>query len=198
VTVALYVPKVRPILLWPSKVLRTPAALVKSEIAEWSLSLRELLEDMKATMYAANGVGLAAPQIGVPLAVVVIDTRESTGVKDKDRRLIEAINPRLIEERSDAVRQPEGCLSVCPGVTALVDRGSAIEVEYTTPDGQLVRETAGGLLARAWCHELDHLDGKVYLFHLGMIERRRIEKACADNARKMGATWVPGATLEKR
>jgi peptide deformylase len=181
--------QIRPIILWPAKVLRTPAASVE----DFS-TLRELIEDMKLTMYAAEGVGLAAPQIGVPLRVVVIDTRESTGVKDKDRRLIEAINPRILEERSDAVRQPEGCLSVCPGATALVTRASAIEVEYTTPAGDLVRETAGGLLARAWDHEIDHLDGKVYLFHISILERGRIEKACAENAKLMGPQWLPGAT----
>jgi peptide deformylase len=194
-----YVPKVRPIILWPAKVLRTPAAPVE----DFSI-LRDLIEDMKLTMYAAEGVGLAAPQVGVPLRVVVIDTRESTGVEDKDRRLIEAINPRIVREWRDGAkaisytRQPEGCLSVCPGATATVNRDAIVRVAYTKPDGSAVEEEAAGLLARAWQHEIDHLAGKVYLFHISILERGRIEKACAQNARIMGATWVPGATLEKR
>jgi peptide deformylase len=110
-----------------------------------------LLDDMAETMYAANGVGLAAPQVGVLRRVVVIDTGSG---------LIELINP-VILETSGVQEGNEGCLSV-PGKQGPVTRPNHVKVEATDRDG--VRFTLEGdeLLARAFCHEIDHLDGILY------------------------------------
>lgn len=110
-----------------------------------------LLDDMAETMYAANGVGLAAPQVGVLRRVVVIDVGEG---------LIELINPVIIEQ-SGAQCGNEGCLSV-PGKQGQVTRPDHVRVEATDRDGDRFVMEGEGLLARAFCHEIDHLDGILY------------------------------------
>ncbi len=110
-----------------------------------------LLDDMAETMYAANGVGLAAPQVGVLRRVVVIDVGEG---------LIELINPVIIEQ-SGAQCGNEGCLSV-PGKQGQVTRPERVRVEATDRDGDRFVMEGEGLLARAFCHEIDHLDGILY------------------------------------
>lgn len=110
-----------------------------------------LLDDMAETMYAANGVGLAAPQVGVLRRVVVIDVGEG---------LIELINPVIIEQ-SGAQCGNEGCLSV-PGKQGEVTRPERVRVEATDRDGDRFVMEGEGLLARAFCHEIDHLDGILY------------------------------------
>ena len=110
-----------------------------------------LLDDMAETMYAANGVGLAAPQVGTLRRVVVIDVGNG---------LIELINPVILE--SSGVQQGnEGCLSV-PGTQGLVTRAAHVRVEALDRDGEKFIMEGDGLLARAFCHEIDHLDGILY------------------------------------
>lgn len=110
-----------------------------------------LLEDMAETMYAANGVGLAAPQVGVLRRVVVIDVGNG---------LIELINPVIIEQRGTQ-QGNEGCLSV-PGKQGCVTRPDYVRVEAMDRDGDTFIMEGEGLLARAFCHEIDHLDGVLY------------------------------------
>ena len=112
-----------------------------------------LLNDMTETMRAADGVGLAAPQVGVLRRIVVIET--------PDDGLIELINPKIIAYSGDQEGE-EGCLSV-PGRWGVVKRPMHVTVRAMNRKGEVVDITGSGLLARAFCHELDHLDGKLYI-----------------------------------
>ena len=112
-----------------------------------------LLDDMAETMRAANGCGLAAPQIGVLRRVVVIETEESG--------LIELINPKIIK-RSGKQNEVEGCLSI-PGKAGITDRPAKVTVRALDRNGCEIEITGEDLLARAFCHELDHLDGKLFI-----------------------------------
>ncbi|WP_462331573.1 peptide deformylase [Schwartzia sp. (in: firmicutes)] len=114
--------------------------------------LKALLNDMAETMYKSNGIGLAAPQIGKPIRVVVIDIGEG---------LIELINP-MITSREGTVVDSEGCLSV-PNIFGDVERAEKVTVEYTNRFGKRKKIKAEGLLARCVQHELDHLDGILFI-----------------------------------
>lgn len=110
-----------------------------------------LLEDMKDTMHKAGGVGLAAVQVGKLKKVIVIDTGEDQ---------LELINPRMLK-KSGKQEDVEGCLS-CPGVWGITRRPTKVEVETLTRDGKTVRIKAEDFLAKAICHEMDHLEGKLF------------------------------------
>lgn len=112
-----------------------------------------LLDDMAQTMREADGCGLAAPQVGVLRRVVVIETEESG--------LIELINPEIIATEG-VQEEVEGCLSV-PGQSGITTRPMTVTVRALDREGNTVEYTGSGLLARAFCHELDHLDGKLYV-----------------------------------
>lgn len=113
--------------------------------------LVELLDDMAETMYQANGVGLAAPQVGILRRVVVIDVGDG---------IIELVNPRILRTAGSETTS-EGCLSF-PGEYGLVERPTEVEIEAEDRHGKTFRMTGHDLLARAFCHETDHLDGKVF------------------------------------
>jgi peptide deformylase len=112
-----------------------------------------LLDDMAETMREADGCGLAAPQVGVLRRIVVIETEESG--------LIELINPKIIA-RAGEQREYEGCLSI-PGKSGITRRPMHVTVRALNREGKQVEYSGSGLLARAFCHELDHLDGKLYI-----------------------------------
>ncbi len=116
--------------------------------------LKQLLDDMAETMYKSDGVGLAAPQVGVPLRMVVIDCQDETG-------LIELINP-VITYREGEMEGSEGCLSV-PGIYGDVMRAAKVKVEYLNRRGKVQHLTATGLLSRCIQHELDHLEGQLFI-----------------------------------
>ena len=128
-------------------VLRQACAPVKS----YNKELFALLDDMKATVRAESGAGLAAPQIGVPLRVVVIDVEEG---------YFELVNPRIVYKKGEQ-RGPEGCLSV-KGKQGTVVRPDKVRAEYFDRFGKKHKLTAEGFFARAVCHECDHLDGILY------------------------------------
>ena len=115
--------------------------------------LKQLLDDMAETMYAKEGVGLAAPQVGVPIRIAVINV-------DK-KKLYELINP-VITEREGTVVDSEGCLSF-PGLFGEVERAEKVRVEYLNRYGKKKFVEADGLLARCLQHEIDHLDGKLFI-----------------------------------
>jgi len=123
------------------------------KVEKFSLRLWLLLRDMADTMYEAEGVGLAAPQIGILRRVVVIDVQDENG-------LIELINPEIIHTEGEQ-EGPEGCLSA-PGRQGFVRRPNKVTVRAQDRHGKWFELTGEGLLARAFCHELDHLDGKLY------------------------------------
>lgn len=114
--------------------------------------IQQLLDDMLETMRAADGVGLAAPQVGVLRRLVVIEVEED--------HPIFLINPEVIYEAGEQ-EGPEGCLSI-PGRSGIVRRPMKVTVRATGRDGKAFEMTGEGLLARAFCHEIDHLDGKLY------------------------------------
>ncbi len=122
------------------------------EITEIDDRIKTLLDDMKDTMYDANGVGLAAPQVGILRRAVVIDIGEG---------LIELINPVIVYKKGEQI-DPEGCLSV-PGRSGTVARPEKVKVRALNRDGEEILISGEGLLARALCHEIDHLDGTVYI-----------------------------------
>ena len=122
-----------------------------SEIKSFNPELWQLLADMKETVRAENGAGLAAPQIGLALRVVVIDV---------DEGFFELINPGIVATKGEQVG-PEGCLSV-KGKQGTVRRPYKVKAEYRDRFGKKHKLTAEGFFARAVCHELDHLDGRLY------------------------------------
>lgn len=140
---------VRDILLFGDETLRKPSA----EVGKFDAELWELLDDMYETMCAADGVGLAAPQIGVLKRVVVIDVGDENG-------RIELINPVILSMRGKQT-EPEGCLSY-PGKLGVVKRPARVKVRAMNRYGKTVEYKGSELLARAFCHEIDHLNGILY------------------------------------
>lgn len=122
------------------------------EVKAMDQRTRDLIEDMLDTMYEANGVGLAAPQVGILKRIVVID------VTGEDPYVL--INPRIVEKSGEQTGQ-EGCLSV-PGKAGIVTRPNYVKVAALDVDMQPIEVEGTELLARAFCHELDHLDGHLY------------------------------------
>ncbi|MEY8389945.1 peptide deformylase [Lachnospiraceae bacterium] len=122
------------------------------EIKEITPRIRELIEDMKETMYEANGVGLAAPQVGVLKRVVVIDIGEGPLV---------LVNPRLLQSSGEQTGE-EGCLSV-PGKYGIVTRPMHVKIEAWNEEMEYMVVEGDELLARAICHEIDHLEGQMYV-----------------------------------
>ncbi|MEU4494106.1 peptide deformylase [Streptomyces sp. NBC_00210] len=149
-------------------------------VTDFSPVLKTLIEDMFATMYAAQGVGLAANQVGVPLRVFVYDCPDDDDV----RHLGHIVNPRLVEADGVTVRGPEGCLSL-PGLEAGTERFDHAVVEGVTADGEPVRVEGTGFFARCLQHECDHLEGAVYMDRLTGWRRARALRA----ARR--APWSP-------
>jgi len=161
---------IRPILKWGDQVLHEPAAPVERVTPE----IQRLVDDMIETMYAAPGVGLAAPQVGVPLRIFVVDI--SAGHDPSGLRVF--INPEFIE-RDGMQLEEEGCLSI-PGFNATVLRPMKAVVKGLNREGNEYRHETTGLLARAFQHEMDHLDGKLFVDRLRGVKRdlivRRIRK----------------------
>ncbi|MDY3816178.1 MAG: peptide deformylase [Candidatus Limiplasma sp.] len=124
-------------------------------VEKFDLRLRILLKDMADTMYKASGVGLAAPQVGILRRAVVVD------VGDEESRLFELVNPEIIAFEGEQ-EGPEGCLSI-PGRSGIVKRPNKVTVRAQDSRGNPMEITAEGFLARAFCHEIDHLDGILYI-----------------------------------
>jgi peptide deformylase len=161
---------IRPILRYGDQPLHEPAR----EVTEFDDRLQQLIDDMVETMYAAPGIGLAAPQVGVPLRVFVADI--SAG---RDRKgLIVMVNP-VFEVREGMQLEEEGCLSL-PGFNATVVRPAKALLRGFDREGREQSIEATGLLARAFQHEMDHLEGKVFVDRLRGIKRdlivRRVQK----------------------
>ncbi|MEE9218067.1 MAG: peptide deformylase [Acidobacteriota bacterium] len=157
---------IRKIVHYPATVLLRPTSPVNGV----DDSVRALVQDMIETMHAAPGVGLAANQVGVGLRVAVIDL--SVGEKPEELRVL--INPTILEARGREVDE-EGCLSV-PGFTESVLRPTWVRVEASDLEGRRYEIVGEGLLARAIVHELDHLDGRLYLHRLSSLKRERLKK----------------------
>ncbi|MCP4204913.1 MAG: peptide deformylase [bacterium] len=157
---------VRPIRLYPDPVLRVDC----SEVTAFAQDLRKLAEDMVETMHAAIGVGLAAPQIGVEKRLVVVD---ATGGEDPDAELI-LVNPVLSNE-TGTDHLAEGCLSI-PGFTEKVDRPLEVHVRAQNLEGETIEFDAEDLLARVICHEIDHLNGVLFVDHLTGLRKEKAKR----------------------
>ena len=152
------------ILRYPDPRLHT----VARPVAEVSADLRQLADDMLATMYEADGVGLAATQVDQHIRLVVMDTSEN---RDQPRVLI---NPEIIAHSDERKRSDEGCLSV-PTIYDEVERWATVRVRALGPDGQPFEFDADGLASVCVQHEMDHLLGKVFVEYLSPLKRERIK-----------------------
>ncbi len=163
---------IRPILIAPDprlKAVSTPVEKVDAEI-------RKLAEDMADSMYAAEGIGLAAVQIGVPKRVIVMDLDQKDGTKNW--RVF--INPKITWASEEMATFEEGCLSV-PEIWDDVERPARIKAEYLDLDGKKIEIEADGMLATCLQHEMDHLEGVLFIDHFSRLKRsiamRKLAKA---------------------
>jgi peptide deformylase len=158
--------KIYPIVKYGDPILEKPTAPVKT----FDVELEALTEDMFASMYAASGVGLAAPQIGKSMRLTVVDV---TGGKNPEAKIVLA-NPEIIHAEGE-VREEEGCLSI-PGFRGYVMRPQFVTIRAQNAKGESFEIRGENLLARAFCHEIDHLNGILFLQHLSMLKRDLIKR----------------------
>jgi peptide deformylase len=158
--------KIYPIVKFGDPILEKPTLAVK----DFDSELAELAEDMFASMYAASGVGLAAPQIGMNLRLAVVDV---TGGKNPEAKIVLA-NPEIIHSEGEK-REEEGCLSI-PGFRGYVLRPQFVTVRAQNAKGESFEIRGEDLLARAFCHEIDHLNGVLFIQHLSMLKRDLIKR----------------------
>lgn len=149
-------------------------------ISEINDDVRKLAEDMLETMYSSRGVGLAAPQIGLSLQICVIDV-----IPDGKNRPVVFINPKIISGENK-IEQEEGCLSF-PKIYEKVKRFDKVKVEYTDLNGETKIVDAEGFFAKACQHEIDHLNGKVFIDYLPEWKRKLVEKEI--RRRKKAKNW---------
>ena len=158
---------IKKILTEPNKLLRQISQLVE-KVGE---SEKELMNDMLETMYAANGIGLAAIQIGVPKRIIVMDLSKEENKKSP----MYFVNPLIIKKNDEKITYEEGCLSV-PNQFAEIDRPSKCEVEYLDFNGNKQNLQAEGLLATCIQHEIDHLEGILFIDYLSKLKKEMIIK----------------------
>jgi len=155
------------------EILHYPEPLLKQKsvpVTEFDAELKQLAEDMVETMYAAPGVGLAAPQVGVLKRLIVLDCSASEEPAD----LLIAVNPEIIGGDGESMEE-EGCLSV-PGYWASVKRTETATLRYQDTDGHFHERTADGLLAIGMQHEVDHLEGVLFVDRLSPLKRSIFRK----------------------
>ena len=162
---------IRRVLVYGDPLLRRKAAPVGGDLG----ALRPLVEDMFETMYAEPGIGLAAPQVGVSERLAVIAAVADDDAGRNVGRPVVLVNPEILSRTSDLVLFDEGCLSV-PDITAGVERPRAVRFRYTDLEGATHEREAAGLLARVVQHEVDHLDGILFVDRLSLLKRRLLRK----------------------
>ena len=169
------------VLKYPDPFLTKVATVADLQTPEEQRRLRTLAHDMFETMYKNNGIGLAATQVGEDCRMFVISTnnwplynRDKEWEEFKSARNV-YVNPVIVSKSEDTGYFNEGCLSV-PGVTDQVVRARSIEVEYQTLTGELVQEKLSGLMAECFQHELDHLNGVIFIDHIPDKRRKKLDK----------------------
>ncbi len=165
-----------PIVTLPDPVLRTTSTAVE-EVTD---GVRALLDDMAETMYDAPGIGLAAPQINIPQRLIVMDCG-----KDEEPELYKMINPEIIDRSDTRSILEEGCLSI-PDQTADVERPSEVNIRYTDSDGAEQQLHCMGLLAACVQHEIDHLNGVLFIDHISRLKRDMIIRRVMKEMRQSG------------
>ena len=163
------------VLLHPDPRLRNVAA----PVAAVDDAVRRLIDDLLRTMYSARGIGLAAVQVGVARRIVVAD------VSPERSSPVALVNPRVTERHGEAEFE-EGCLSV-PGVFETVSRSARVRVEGLDREGAAVTMDAEGVLAACLQHEIDHLDGRLFVDYLSRLKQQRIRKRAARRRREAAA-----------
>jgi peptide deformylase len=163
---------IRPILTAPDPRLKA----VSTDVDKVDDEIRRLIDDMADSMYEADGIGLAAIQIGVPKRVIVMDLDQKSGKKNPRAY----VNPKVVWASDETATFEEGCLSV-PEVWEDVDRPARIRAQYLDRDGKLQTLEADGLLATCLQHEMDHLEGVLFIDHISKLKRsmamRKLQKA---------------------
>lgn len=176
---------IRPLVIIPDSRLR----LVSEPIVRVSPKTRELVESMFETMYDAPGIGLAAIQIGVPERVITVDVgkrrakEESDGEEEGEKDPIALINPEIIAASEELSVYQEGCLSI-PEYYEDVERPASVRVRYMDLDGETQELDADGLLATCLQHEIDHLNGVLFIDHISKLKRDRVMKKFTKLARE--------------
>jgi peptide deformylase len=172
----------RPILSLPDARLRARS----KPVAAVDDSVRALMDDMLDTMYAAPGIGLAAIQIGVPSRVVVIDTAK----KDEEKRPLFLVNPEIVWRSEERSTYEEGCLSI-PDYYEEVERPQRIRARFIDRDGKAQEIEADGVLATCLQHEIDHLDGVLFIDHISKLKRDRVTKKFIKQAKREAEEKAP-------
>ncbi|MDE3244703.1 MAG: peptide deformylase [Acidobacteriota bacterium] len=157
---------IRTVITWGDPRLKLNSA----DVGDWSPELDQLVADLFETSLDEEGVGLAAPQVGVNLNLAVIDT--SCG-EDPSQRLI-LINPEILHTEGSQIG-PEGCLSI-PGIHEVLERPKKVRIKNRRPDGTWHEISGEDLLARAFCHEIDHLRGRLFVEYFGPVKRQVIQR----------------------
>ena len=157
----------RQILTETNRVLREKSSTVEKVDAD----LQKLMDDMLETMYAAPGIGLAAIQVGIPKRVIVLDIAQKDGPKNP----MYFVNPEIIEKSNSTSTYEEGCLSV-PGQFAEIDRSDKCHIKYLDYYGQQKEIKAHGMLATCIQHEMDHLEGILFIDYLSKLKKSMITK----------------------
>ena len=157
---------VRPVLTWGDPRLKMNSA----DVGTWSLELDQLVADLFETALDEEGVGLAAPQVGVNLNLAVIDC--SCG-EDPSQKLI-LINPEITKQEGSQIG-PEGCLSI-PGIHEVLERPKKVTIKNRRTDGTWDEIWGEDLMARAFCHEIDHLRGRLFVEYFGPVKRQVIQR----------------------
>jgi len=167
---------IRQIVTLPDPILRRKAR----QVTRFDSSLQTLIDDMVETMRQAPGVGLAAPQVGVPERVIVVEYSEDDEKEDSPKKLFTVVNPEIKEFSKETVLGVEGCLSVI-GLQGEVERSLAVTVKGQTRHGQPVKIKAKGWLARVFQHEIDHINGVVFTDRAVKVWKPDPEGSAADN-----------------
>ena len=167
----------RPIITAPDPRLQA----ISTDVEKVDAEIRKLVDDMAESMYAADGIGLAAVQIGVPKRVIVIDLDQKEGKKNPRA----FINPKILWASDEMATFEEGCLSV-PEIWDDVERPARIKAEYLDLDGKKVEIEADGMLATCLQHEMDHLEGVLFIDHLSRLKRGMALKKLA-KAKKLAS-----------
>ena len=165
----------REIIILPDKRLR----LVSEPVKTVDAGVRALVDDMFETMYEAPGVGLAAIQVGVPKRIVTADTAK----KDEEKRPQVFLNPEVVWSSEEKATYEEGCLSI-PEYYEEVERPTQVKVRYMDIDGKTQEIEANGLLATVLQHEIDHLNGVLFIDHISKLKRDRVIKKFVKAAKR--------------
>ncbi|UXN05459.1 peptide deformylase [Bartonella sp. HY761] len=168
---------IKPIIILPDPILRE----ISKPVENINDALRQLADDMLETMYAAPGIGLAAIQIAEPIRLLVMDVAD----KDQPKAPMVMFNPKVIWSSDERNTYEEGCLSI-PDYYAEVERPKMVRVTYIDLDGKAQEIAADDLLATCVQHEIDHLDGKLFIDHLSRIKREMVVKKFKKRAKEQG------------